>query len=168
VAETVTAHAPRIYDAVVNPTPTAVVVHCGDPRFQAAFLRFIYMELGLREGQYIPLIVRGGGGAFAHPERLPKDFSFLKQRLESHQERFPSIRRIILINHQDCGYYHALSRRVTGVLDTRHPSEQMLHDLRSLGGIFARLLHHLGLTVEVYYAKFTDETQSKITFEKII
>jgi hypothetical protein len=40
----------------------ALVIHCGDPRFQAAFRRFITEELGI--SNYMPLIVGGGIHAF--------------------------------------------------------------------------------------------------------
>jgi len=33
--------------------------------------------------------------------------------------------------------------------------------------VFGRLLSHLGVSVELYYAKFADETHSKIVFEKV-
>jgi hypothetical protein len=155
----------KTYDAVRNAVPTTVVVHCSDPRFQPAFRQFIADELHLKDGEYVPMIIRGGAGGFMHPERLPKDFTFLTQRVASLKERFGSIRRIVLINHQDCGFYHALTSRVVGA---RQPSEQMVHDLGRAGGIFARLLSHLGLAVEVYYAKFADPAQTQITFEKVV
>ena len=90
------------------------MVYCGDPRFQEAFDGFIANELKLAKGQYIPLVVGGGAGVLAHPEKLPKEFKFMKERLELYSQAFHSIRRVILINHEDCKYYDSLKERVLG------------------------------------------------------
>src|ERR1035437_4810112 len=144
----------KTYSVVANAEPTTLIVHCSDPRFQVAFRKFIEEELHLHDGDYVPVVIRGGAAGFSHPERLPKDFAFLVGRIESLLERFGGIRHIVLINHEDCGFYHTLTKRVTG---GREHEEQMLHDLGNLPGIFTRLLSHIGLTVQVYYARFADE-----------
>jgi len=33
--------------------------------------------------------------------------------------------------------------------------------------VFSRLLAHLGVTVELYYARFADDSHTKIVFEKL-
>jgi len=144
------------------------VVYCSDPRFQAAFDQFIANELHLAKGSFIPIVIAGGGGVFARPHELPKEFKFMKERLELAREYFPSIRRVILINHEDCGYYGFLKSKVLGLLGARlaaaiGPRE----DLPTVAKVFEHLLSQLGLSVELYYAKFTDESRTKVVFEKI-
>jgi len=158
----------KTYDAVQNPEPKAIVVYCGDPRFQKAFEQFIETELGLKKGQYIPMVVGGGAAVLAHPEKLPKEFKFMKDRFELYGGYFGSIRRVVLINHEDCKYYESLKERVLGFLGA-HPqlADRSREDLPAIAGIFDRLLSHLGVAVELYYAKFTDPGHAKIVFEPI-
>jgi len=72
----------NVYEAMAQVRPEAVVVYCGDPRLQTAFEPFIEKGLKLPKGQYIPLVVGGGAGVLANPERLPKEFKFMKDRFE--------------------------------------------------------------------------------------
>jgi len=158
----------KTYEAVVDPRPEAVVVHCNDPRFQKAFEQFIEKELGLRREEVVALVVGGGAGVLAHPERLPKEFKFMKDRFELIRENFPSIRRVILINHEDCKYYESLKDRVLKVLGAHKTlAEQSREDMGAVARIFASLLSHLGLAVELYYAKFADAEHTKIVFDRV-
>jgi hypothetical protein len=159
----------RVYDAVQNPKPEAVVVYCGDPRFQTAFEGFIANELKLAKGQYIPLVVGGGAGVLAHPERLPKEFKFMKERLEMYQQLFHSIRRIILINHEDCKYYSFLGERVLGAVGSRLTwlADHAREDLPVVADVFKRLLAHLHLPIELHYASFADPEHTKIVFDQV-
>ncbi|HNQ87955.1 MAG TPA: hypothetical protein PKM73_04920 [Verrucomicrobiota bacterium] len=156
-----------VYPAVTQPHPEAIVVYCSDPRFQIAFEQFVARELDLERGQYFPLVVGGGAGVLAHPEQFPKEFKFMRERLELYRSWFPSIRRIVLINHEDCRYYGVLKRKLGGLLGgrLRLGSEQAHDDLRLVASVFGRLLHHLGVEIELYYARFADETQQAIVFE---
>src|SRR6185436_112308 len=97
-----------VYDAVRDPRPQAIVVYCSDPRFQPAFEKFIEQELKLAKGQYLPLVIGGGASVLAYPEQLPKDFKVLRERFEFYRELFPTAKRLILLNHEDCRYYHVL------------------------------------------------------------
>lgn len=156
----------NVYDAVTEPKPLAIVIHCGDPRFQPAFSQFIENELGLAQGQYIPFIIGGGAGVLAHPENLPKDFKFMRDRLERYRGKFPSINRLVLINHEDCGHYKELGGRMLGILHTCH-MDLPRTDMGLVAQVFTRLLSHLGLKVERYYAKFADPEHTQIVFEKL-
>jgi hypothetical protein len=158
-----------VYEVVQDPRPEAIVVHCSDPRFQCAFGQFIEQELGLPKGKYIPLVVGGGAGPLARPELLPKEFKFLKERFELHREHHASLRRIILINHEDCGYYKSLNDKIAGFVTAHFKAvaHQPREDLALVAKVFSRLLSHLGFTVEFYYARFVDEAQCKIVFEKL-
>ena len=158
----------RIYNAVQNPTPEAIVVYCGDPRFQEAFDGFIAKELKLPKGKFIPLVVGGGAGVLAHPERLPKEFKFMKERLELYSQYFHSIRRIILINHEDCKYYNSLKERVLGLVGAHSGLvDHAREDLPMVADVFRRLLAHLRLPIELHYASFADPQHTKIVFDQV-
>lgn len=153
-----------VYEAVQGPRPEAIVVHCSDPRFQRAFDGFIEKELGLAQGQFVPIVVGGGAGVIARPERLPKEFKFMKDRFELMLKQFSSIRRIVLINHEDCKYYGTLKDRVLGLLGERQPPR---NDLTAVARVFETLLSAMRVSVELYYARFADPEHSKITFERV-
>jgi hypothetical protein len=156
-----------MYNAVQNPTPEAIVVYCGDPRFQEAFDGFIANELKLARGQYIPMIVGGGAGVLAHPEKLPKEFKFMKERLELYAQNIHSIRRVILINHEDCKYYTSLKERVLGFAGAHSVLDHAREDMPLIAQVFRRLLAHLNLPVELHYASFADPEHTKIVFDQI-
>lgn len=157
------------YAAHPDPKPEAVVIHCSDPRFQAAFEQFLHQELNLEKGRYIPIVVGGGGGVLAHPEQLPKEFKFLKDRLEHYRRVFPTVRRIVLINHEGCRYYDSLKTKVLSFMGPlRHPrAEHAREDLALLTRVFQHLLAHLGYPAELYYARFADPERTKVIFEKV-
>jgi len=160
----------KIYDVLPDPKPEAIVVHCHDPRFQTAFDQFIQDELKLAPGQYVRLVVGGGAGVLANPLKLPKEFRFMRDRFEYLRERFPAIKRIILINHEGCGYYGTLKDRVLNYVPERlknHLADLPREDLKLIEGIFAHLLPHLGLKLECYYAKYADLEHTKIVFERL-
>lgn len=161
--------AKRLYQAPTDTKPTALVIYCSDPRFQTAFEEFVTHELGLAKGTYIPTVVGGGAGVLGHPEQLPKEFKFLKERFEAYREIFPTARRIILINHEDCRYYESLKTKVLGVLGMKSKlvEHYARHDLSLVSRAFRSLLSHLGYSVEYYYARFATPDHSRVEIEKV-
>lgn len=156
-----------IYD-VIDAAPEAIVVHCSDPRFQRAFTEFIHQELKLQDGNYIPLVISGGVGSLAEPLKLPKEFRFMKERLRMFLERFESIHRLILINHEDCRHYDWLQSYIGKLFLQRFQNltERQQADLKKAAqGILA--LTSLKIDCELYYAKFADARKSKVVFEKV-
>ena len=158
-----------VYRADHDAKPEAIIVYCSDPRFQTAFDQFIQNELGLAKGQFMPLIIGGGAGVLGHPEQLPKEFKFLKERFELYRDVFPSLRRVVLINHEDCRYYTFLKGKLFGFLGSRFviDPEHARDDLGLVSKAFKHLLPHLGFAVEFYYAKFADPEQHQIVIEKV-
>ena len=158
----------RVYP-VAEQKPTALVVYCSDPRFQHAFEEFITHELGLAKGSYIPTVVGGGAGVLGHPEHLPKEFKFLKERFETYREIFPTAKRVILINHEDCRYYAELKNKVMGLLGSGAGliEHYARHDLSLVSRTFRHLLSHLGYQVEYYYARFADAEHKQIVIERV-
>jgi len=159
----------KLYRAVTDAKPTAIVIHCSDPRFQTAFHEFIEHELGLGEGMTIPIVVGGGAGVLGHPEQLPKEFKFLRERIEQYRKIFPTVHRIILINHEDCRYYEGLRTRVLSLLGSRFNLARHFEreDLSLVSKAFQLFLSHLGYSVEFYYARFADPEHTKIEIEKV-
>jgi len=157
------------YEAMPEVAPQAVVVYCSAPRFQMAFDQFIERELHLAKGQFIPLVIAGGAGVLAHPERLPKEFKFMRERLELFRKNYPSVKRIVLINHEDCAYYRMLTERIPGFLrpGADGPSHRSREDMELIAAVFHRLLSHLGVEIELYYARFADEDHTKVIFDRI-
>lgn len=156
---------PSVYKVLTAASPEAVVIYCSDPRFQAAFREFIEVKLGLPQGSYIPFVVDGGAGALGRPESLPKEFKFVKERLETFKRSFGSLKRVILINHEDCAYYDRLGSKLSDLI----PAHIHLphDDMRLIRQVFIRLLSHLGVTLELYCGKFVDAGHTQITIEPV-
>lgn len=148
--------------------PEALVVYCSDPRFQSAFQQFIKNELGLSPGEYIPIVIGGGGGVLAHPEQLPKEFKFLKDRFEMHMHRFPSISRIVLINHEGCDYYEGLKDRLKHLFGPLASSttDKQRNDLK---GVARKLIGMVlpGVNIELYYAHLDKPDGDSVVFDRI-
>ena len=159
----------HVYDVMPEAAPQAIVVYCSTPRFQAAFDQFIEKELGLAKGEFIPLAVAGGAGVLAHPERLPKEFKFMRDRFELLRKNYTSVKRVVLINHEDCAYFRMLTAKVPGFLRPHAdgPDQRSREDMDLLGAIFHRLLAHLDVQVELYYAHFLDGDATKVVFDHI-
>jgi hypothetical protein len=122
-----------------------LVVHCGDYRFQGAFYEFLNHALNLNE-KYDLMVIPGGPLSFTLFEYLPK-FSWAAWKwfrffVERHE-----IRRLILIQHQDCGWYQTMPLHLHASADLRERQEQ------DLGRVTTRLKRDFPhLTVELYYA----------------
>jgi hypothetical protein len=78
-----------------------LVIHCSDPRFQAAFRQFIEQELGLKNP--IPIIIPGGIHDLVSPARI-KAARQLREQLEF-MVKEGGVRRVVLLNHEDCQWY---------------------------------------------------------------
>ena len=162
----VEAEASLVYPALVDPRCEAMVVHCSDPRLQRAFREFTATELGLQVGDFMPLVVSGGASVLAHPSRLPKEFKFMRDRLEFYRSAMPSLKRVVLINHERCRYSLALAKRIVGrgaVSEARGPEE-----LRGVEAALAPTLAKLDLKVELFYARFVGPEGTDVFFERVV
>ena len=154
-----------LFDVTQGVIPDTIVVHCGQPDLQEAFEKFIDEKLGLKKGQYALFVVPGGAGALGRPNIKSKAFKFMKEGLELYGEHFKSIKRIILINHESCAYYKELSEALGSLLPFHAHVAQ--DDMKLISQVFASLLSHLGVKLEMYYAKFAGEDHKQVTFEKV-
>jgi hypothetical protein len=158
----------RTYPLVETP-PRALVIYCSDPRFQKAYAEFIRTDLGLGDGEFIPLATFGGIASLSEPFKLPKEFKFMKDRLEFVFENFKTVKRFILINHEDCRGYEEL-KSVVGRLflqRVKSMSERQTNDLKTVAKMLLEYASP-GMQVELYYARFGPGEPRSVVFEKIL
>ena len=158
-----------LHPAIKDPKPEAIVVYCSDPRFQTAFERFVRDDLGLPVGRHIAIVVGGGAALLGHPETLPRDFRFLRERIDHYRKKaFPSVRRLILINHENCRFYQSLKEKGLGFVRTQDMLEDRpQEDLAAVAEALAKWYTDLTLTVELYYARFANAEQTTVAFERV-
>jgi len=135
-----------------------LVVHCSDHRIQPGIREFLDRGLGLGEN-YDLLVIPGGPQCLTLVEYLPK-FAWASGRwfrflVENHE-----LKRLILIAHQDCGWYKSLPLHLHSSPEPRDRQEQ---DLR-------RARHWLiqefpSLQIELYYAGW--DASDKVTVEPV-
>lgn len=122
-----------------------LVIHCGDYRFQAAFQEFLNRSLNL-DGKYDLMVIPGGPLSLTLVEYLPKfswaSWKWLRFFTEQH-----NIRKLVLIQHQDCGFYKTLPHHLHS---SREPRERQEQDLRRVRDAMKKDFPQL--TVEAYYA----------------
>ena len=154
--------------ASMNAKPTAVVVYCSDPRFQKAYAEFISDELGLKDGEFIPLAILGGIASLSEPGRRPMEFQFMKDRMEFLRERFDAIERMVLISHEDCKHYESLRDAIGDhfLIDGATMPERQQHDLRGVSRKLVELFKR-DLTMDLFYARFADPGHKQIVFDRI-
>ncbi len=98
-------YAGKVHYPMDSTSPEALVIHCGDARFQTAFRRFITEELGLTH--YTPLIIGGGVHALGMQVFLPKNFKILWEQIKFHLKG-EKLKQVIIINHEDCRWYEKM------------------------------------------------------------
>jgi hypothetical protein len=135
-----------------------LVVHCGDYRFQGAFYEFLNRNLNLNEN-YDLIVIPGGPQSLSLVEYLPKfswsSWKWFRFFVEKH-----GIRRLILIQHQDCAWYQTMPAHLHASSDLRERQEQ------DLGRITNALKKDFpDLSVELYYASW--DAEDRITFDAI-
>lgn len=135
-----------------------LVVHCGDYRFQAGFSEFLNQTLNLN-GNYDLMVIPGGPLSLTLFEYLPKyswaSWKWFRFFVERH-----GIRRLILIQHQDCAWYQTMPAHLHDFHELRQRQEQDLERIKkTLQKDFS------GLAVELYYAGW--DSSDQITIETI-
>jgi hypothetical protein len=146
--------------------PKALIIHCGDPKFQKAFREFKSRELGLEEGQYIPLIVPGSVASLCVGTFLPKNLKIMREQIELLLKHYPS-ERVILINHEGCRSYGAIAAKLQHVISTNIGVKQV-DDLKFAAAMIREIVRHFGgrTEVEMYMARVRKE-DGEIVFERV-
>ncbi len=144
----------------IKRTETDVLaIHCGDYRFQAAFQEFLNRSLNL-DGNYDVMVIPGGPLSLTLVEYLPK-FSWASWKwLRFFTEHHP-IRRLILIQHQDCGFYKTMPHHLHSSPEPRERQEQ---DLRRVRDTMKKDFPQL--PVELYYAGW--DSADRVTIDSIL
>ncbi len=146
---------------VVTTTPTTLVVHCSDPRFLAAFNRFLPKEIDSFR-QVVPIVVPGGPAPLANP-MMAREKQVLEGQIIFFLKHFPSIKLVALINHEDCGFYKQISNP-TG-RENREREDAPIAAQAVAGRIASERIE--GVEVVAFYATFTNTDRSEISFEKM-
>jgi hypothetical protein len=135
-----------------------LVVHCSDHRFQAGFHEFLNLSLNLNEN-YDLLAIPGGPQCLTLAEYLPKfswaGWKWFRFLVEAHE-----LKRMILIAHQDCGWYKQLPFHIFGSSD---PRQRQVDDLRRVKQALAKDFPEL--RVELYYVGW--DASDRLTVEAI-
>jgi len=101
----------------------------------------------------------GGPQCMTLVEYLPKLSwalsKWIRYLVDTHE-----LKRLILIAHEDCGWYKQLPFHLLGSSDPRHRQED---DLRRVKQVLARDFPHL--RVELYYAAF--DSSDHVTVETV-
>jgi hypothetical protein len=138
-------------------SPTLVIA-CADGRWRDHIEDFAANGLNI-DPAYDLVMVPGGAEPLALADLIPKDFNFLRRRLEM-LVRSHGTRRIVLIAHENCGWYR--ERRI-GRLTVDLQARQ-LADLRQAR---ARIQEWFdGVAIESYFARL-DGTPPRATFESV-
>jgi len=129
-----------------------LAIHCSDHRFQAAFSEFLNGPLNLKEN-YDLLVLPGGPQCLTLVEYLPKfswaGWKWFRFLVEAHD-----LKRLILIQHQDCAWYKELPFHLHSSPDLRMRQQEDLRRARAALGKERPDLH-----IETYYAHW-DASQS--------
>jgi carbonic anhydrase len=139
--------------------PDTAIITCVDGRWFHHFQEFARVRLGA--GPRTDFVaVPGGIEPLTLAELVPKDFNFLRRRLEGLVESHGT-RRIVAIAHQDCAWYRA--RKLGPVtLDLR---EQQVRDLNRAAKRLREMFD--GVTVETYFARLTDSPPESVVFDAV-
>jgi len=135
-----------------------LVVHCGDYRFQGAFYEFLNHALNLNEN-YDLMVIPGGPLSLTLLEYLPK-FSWASWRWFRFFVQRHGIRRLILIQHQDCAWYQTMPLHLHASRELRQRQEQ---DLERLNSTLKKDFPEL--SIELYYAGW--DPSDRITVDAI-
>lgn len=150
----------KTYPAVANPEVKAIVIDCIDPRFPIAFRRFVEEELGLHEGEFVRIEIAGGPAALAHPKDMFNRCRLMLRQMNFSYDHFGTIVRIILIAHQDCGYYSVVPKNGNN-------QDREKNDLQE-AMFLVSLTSPERTRIEGYYAFFANKSQTRIAFEKVV
>ena len=135
-----------------------LVIHCSDHRFQGGMREFLDEGLGLH-ANYDSLVVPGGPQCLVELQSLPK-FAWASRKWSRTLIELHGLQRLVLIAHQDCGWYKWLAKWDPTPGAVRQKQEE---DLRAANEA-ARALEPR-LSVDLLYAGW--DSSDAITVESI-
>jgi len=139
--------------------PQTTIITCVDGRWYPHFQEFarVHLNAGPRTDF---VAVPGGIEPLTLVDLVPKDFNFLRRRLEGLVEAHGT-KRIVAVAHQDCAWYKA--RRIGPV--TLDFKDRQIADLRCAAARLREMFR--GVTVETYYARLNDSSPPKVVFDAV-
>ena len=139
--------------------PDTLVVCCADGRWSAAIQEFLAAHLGTTCHADI-ISVPGGIEPLTLMDVVPKDFSFLRRRLEALVQGHGT-RRLVAIAHEDCSWYRV--HKIGPVtLDLR---ARQVADLARATARLCELFPQVA--VETYYASRSAGPPERVVFELV-
>jgi hypothetical protein len=139
--------------------PQTTLITCVDGRWYHHFQEFARVHLGAGDRTDF-VAVPGGIEPLTLFDLIPKDFSFLRRRLEGLVEAHGT-RRIVAIGHQDCAWYR--QRRLGPItLDLR---PRQIGDLRRAGARLREMFRDV--TVETYFARLAATQPERVVFDRV-
>jgi carbonic anhydrase len=139
--------------------PQTTIITCVDGRWYPHFQEFarVHLNAGPRTDF---VAVPGGIEPLTLVDLVPKDFNFLRRRIESLVEAHGT-RRIVAVAHQDCAWYRA--RKIGPLtLDFR---ERQIADLRRAASKLREMF--AGITVETYFARLSGTSPERVVFDVV-
>lgn len=139
--------------------PDTVIITCVDGRWYHHFQEFarVHLKAGPRTDF---VCVPGGIEPLTLFDIIPKDFNFLRRRLESLIEAHGT-RRIVAVAHEDCAWYKA--RKIGPFkIDLR---ERQLNDLRRASSLLRRMFSDI--EVSTYFARLERSSPDRVVFDRI-
>jgi hypothetical protein len=136
-----------------------VVVQCSDHRVQLVAFEFLNKGLELN-GNYELLALPGGPQCMTLVEYMPK-FSWALNKWVRHLVDSLELTRMVLIAHQDCGWYKQLPFHLLGSSDPRQRQED---DLRRVRAAMARDFPQL--RVALYFVGWDNSNQ--VTIDSVL
>lgn len=141
-----------------NPArPETTIITCVDGRWYNHFREFARTHLAAGERTDF-VAVPGGIEPLTLFDLVPKDFNFLRRRIESLVESHGT-KRIVAIAHQDCAWYKA--RKLGPItIDLR---ERQIGDLRRAAARLRQMFP--GVVVETYFARLAGTSPEQVVFD---
>ena len=144
------------------PNPKSLVVSCVDPRFIFSVFEFLRDDLGYGSGDFSLIAVPGGIVTMATKAgEVSHETKTVTEAVAFVLTHFKSIKEVVLIAHEACGKYGALSKQVPSefALSPEETLGKQAGDLASVGKMMSELA---GREVEVkkYISKFNGDTEA--------
>ena len=143
--------------------PITLIIHCSDARFHFAFNCFFVNDLNLASGEFVQIVVAGGPASLANPA-MAKEMQFLNNQIVFFLKHFLSIKSVVLINHEDCGFYKLIPNP-TNKKENRERDDALVAAKATADRIASERIQ--GVEVLAFYAKFANADRSEIVFEKM-
>jgi hypothetical protein len=139
--------------------PQTTIITCVDGRWYPHFQEFarVHLNAGPRTDF---VAVPGGIEPLTLIDLVPKDFNFLRRRLESLVQAHGT-QRIVAVAHQDCAWYRA--RKFGPItIDLR---DRQIADLHRAAGKLRELF--TGVKVETYFARLSGTEPQRVVFDVV-